>query len=156
RALIVAALADGASTLAGALDSDDTRVMVDALGRLGIAVAHDPAVSTISVTGCAGRIPASTAELFAANSGTSLRFLTALVALGRGTCRLAATRRMRQRPIADLLAALAGLGADARSDQGTGCPPVTVRADGLDGGYAFVKGDVSSQFLSGLLMVLPY
>jgi 3-phosphoshikimate 1-carboxyvinyltransferase len=63
---------------------------------------------------------------------------------------------MRQRPVADLLAALNGLGADARSDLGTGCPPVTVRASGLDGGFAFVKGDVSSQFLSGLLMALPY
>jgi 3-phosphoshikimate 1-carboxyvinyltransferase len=63
---------------------------------------------------------------------------------------------MRQRPVADLLAALNGLGADSRSDLGTGCPPVTIRAGGLDGGFAFVKGDVSSQFLSGLLMALPY
>jgi 3-phosphoshikimate 1-carboxyvinyltransferase len=156
RALIVAALADGASTLTGALDSDDTRVMVDSLGRLGIAVAHDPAAATIGVTGCGGSIPARQAELFVANSGTSLRFLTALAALGRGTYRLDGTPRMRQRPVADLLQALAGLGADARSELGTGCPPVTVQASGLDGGYALVKGDVSSQFLSGLLMALPY
>jgi 3-phosphoshikimate 1-carboxyvinyltransferase len=156
RTLIVAALADGPSTLTGALDSDDTRVMVDALGRLGIAVAHDPAAATIGVNGCGGTIPARQAELFVANSGTSLRFLTALVALGRGTYRLDGTPRMRQRPVADLLQALAGLGADARSELGTGCPPVTVEASGLDGGYAFVKGDVSSQFLSGLLMALPY
>jgi 3-phosphoshikimate 1-carboxyvinyltransferase len=156
RALIVAALADGSSTLTGALDSDDTRVMVDALGRLGIAVAHDPAAATIGVSGCGGAIPARQAELFVANSGTSLRFLTALVALGQGTYRLDGTPRMRQRPVADLLQALAGLGADARSELGTGCPPVTVQASGLDGGYAFVKGDVSSQFLSGLLMALPY
>src|SRR5205085_7738768 len=63
---------------------------------------------------------------------------------------------MRERPVADLLQALNGLGSDARSDLETGCPPVTVRASGLDGGNAFVKGDVSSQFLSGLLMALPY
>ncbi len=63
---------------------------------------------------------------------------------------------MRQRPVADLLLALNGLGADCKSDLGTGCPPVTVKASGLDGGFAFVKGDVSSQFLSGLLMALPY
>jgi 3-phosphoshikimate 1-carboxyvinyltransferase len=155
RALIVAALADGASTLTGALDSDDTRVMVDSLARLGIAVAHDPAAATIGVSGCGGHIPASEADLFVANSGTSLRFLTALAALGRGKYRLDGTPRMRQRPVADLLQALAGLGADARSDLGTGCPPVTVAASGLDGGYAFVKGDVSSQFLSALLMALP-
>ncbi len=156
RALIVAALADGASTLTGALDSDDTRVMVESLRRLGIAVEHDPASATIRVPGCGGRIPAAEAELFVANSGTSLRFLTAMVATGQGTYRLDGTPRMRQRPVADLLQALNGLGADATSDLGTGCPPVTVRASGLDGGYAFVKGDVSSQFLSGLLMALPY
>ncbi len=155
RALIVAALADGASTLTGALDSDDTRVMVDSLRRLGIAVAHDPAVATIRVEGCGGAIPAKEADLYVANSGTSLRFLTAMAATGRGTYRLDGNPRMRQRPVSDLLMTLNGLGADARSDLNTGCPPVTVRASGLDGGYAFVKGDVSSQFLSGLLMALP-
>jgi 3-phosphoshikimate 1-carboxyvinyltransferase len=156
RALIVAALADGATTLTGALDSEDTRVMVDSLQRLGIAVAHDPLAATLGVTGCGGTIPAEQANLFVANSGTSLRFLTALATLGRGTYTLDGSPRMRQRPVADLLSALAGLGADLRSDLGTGCPPVTVHAGGLDGGFAFVKGNVSSQFLSGLLMALPY
>jgi 3-phosphoshikimate 1-carboxyvinyltransferase len=156
RALIVAALADGPSTLVGALDSDDTRVMVDSLQKLGIEVEHDPATSEIRVRGCANKIPRNQADLFVANSGTSLRFLTAMVSTASGTYRLDGSARMRQRPVADLLQALNGLGADARSDLGTGCPPVTVRASGLDGGYAFVKGDVSSQFLSGLLMALPY
>ncbi len=156
RALIIASLAEGRSRLTGALDSEDTRVMVEALKQLGIAVSHDAAASTIDVTGSLGRIPAKQADLFAANSGTSLRFLTALVALGHGKYRVDGLPRMRQRPVSDLLAALNGLGAVARSDAGTGCPPVTVQASGLDGGYAFVRGDVSSQFLSGLLMVLPY
>ena len=156
RALIVAALADGASTLTGALDSDDTRVMVDSLGRLGIRVEHDPAASVITIQGCANKIPRNEADLFVANSGTSLRFLTAMVATASGTFRLDGSPRMRQRPVADLLQALNGLGAVAGSDLGTGCPPLTVKASGLDGGYAFVKGDVSSQFLSGLLMALPY
>ena len=156
RALIVAALAEGKSHLTGALDSDDTRVMVEALQALGIDVSHDPSSSTIDVTGSLGRVPAKQAELFVANSGTSLRFLTALVALGHGTYRLDGVPRMRQRPVSDLLAALNGLGAVATSDLGNGCPPVTVEASGIDGGYAFVKGDVSSQFLSGLLMALPY
>src|SRR3954451_7877565 len=80
RALIVAAMADGPSTLTGALDSEDTRVMVDSLRRLGIGVEHDVASSTIRVQGCGGTFPASTAELFVANSGTSLRFLTAMLA----------------------------------------------------------------------------
>ena len=156
RALIVAAMADGPSVLTCALDSEDTRVMVESLRRLGIAVEHDPAAATIRVPGCGGAIPARDATLEVANSGTSLRFLTAMLAAGQGTYRLDGTPRMRQRPVADLLAALNGLGADARSDLGTGCPPVTIQASGLDGGFAFVKGDVSSQFLSGLLMALPY
>src|SRR5918998_1253952 len=155
RALVVAALADGASTLTGALDSEDTRVMVEGLRRLGLAVEHDPGAATIAVRGCGGRLPATDAALFVANSGTTLRFLTAMVATGTGTFRLDGSPRMRQRPVGYLLMALNGLGSDARSDLGNGCPPVTVRADGLDGGYALVKGDVSSQFLSGLLMALP-
>ncbi len=156
RALIIAALADGPSTLTGALDSDDTRVMVDSLQKLGIAVEHDPATCTIQVQGCGNKIPKNQADLYVANSGTSLRFLTAMVATGSGTFRLDGTPRMRQRPVMDLLQALNGLGADAVSDLGTECPPVTIKASGLDGGYAFVRGDVSSQFLSGLLMALPY
>ena len=156
RALIVAALAEGNSTLTGALDSEDTQVMVEALGKLGIKVDHDPLAATIHVKGSANKIPARSADLFVANSGTSLRFLAALVSTASGEYRLDGTARMRERPVADLLQALNGLGADATSDLGTGCPPITVKASGLDGGYAFVRGDVSSQFLSGLLMALPY
>ena len=149
-------MADGPSVLTGALDCDDTRVMVDSLRRLGMDVEHDVPSATIRVAGCGGNIPARSASLEVANSGTSLRFLTAMLATGQGTYHLDGTPRMRQRPVADLLGALNGLGADACSDLGTGCPPVTIRASGLDGGFAFVKGDVSSQFLSGLLMALPY
>src|SRR5262249_34662369 len=96
------------------------------------------------------------ANLSVANSGTSLRFLTAMLATGQGTYHLDGTPRMRQRPVSDLLMALNGLGAKTHSDHDTGCPPVTIEARGLAGGYAFVRGDVSSQFLSGLLMALPY
>ena len=156
RALIVAALADGKSTLTGALDSDDTRVMVDSLQRLGISVTHNRAQESIRVNGCGGRFPVIEAKLSIANSGTSLRFLTAMVATGQGTFHLDGSPRMRERPVADLLLALNGLGADCQSDLGTGCPPVTVKTGGLEGGFAFVKGDVSSQFLSALLMALPY
>jgi 3-phosphoshikimate 1-carboxyvinyltransferase len=156
RALIVAALAKGATTLTGALDSEDTRVLVRALQTLGLNVEHLPEERTIRIDGRGGAIPAAEASLDLANSGTSLRFLTAMLATARGTFHLDGSPRMRQRPIRDLLTALNGLGADAASDNGTGCPPVTIRANGLDGGFAFVRGDVSSQFLSGLLMALPY
>jgi 3-phosphoshikimate 1-carboxyvinyltransferase len=156
RALICAALAEGESILRGALDSEDTQVMVDSLQRLGIAIDHDRTVCTIRVAGCGGKIPASTADLFIANSGTSVRFLTALAALGNGKCRLDGTTRMRERPIRDLLEGLKQLGIRAESELGNGCPPVIVTASGMPGGTAHIRGDVSSQFLSGLLMAAPY
>ena len=156
RALVCAALARGTSTLSGALDSDDTRVMIDALSKLGIGVEVDLAARTLTVTGCAGQIPAQAAELYVANSGTTVRFLTALVALGQGTFRLDGSARMRERPIQDLLDALAQCGIDARSTSGSGCPPVEIRASGLTGGHVQMRGDVSSQFLSGLLLAAPY
>jgi 3-phosphoshikimate 1-carboxyvinyltransferase len=180
RALICAALADGDSTLSGALESEDTRVMVEALRRLGIAVTHDLPSRTIRLTGCGGRLPTilaqmgvadiSDSQMFntwielrrppiqidVANSGTSLRFLTALLTLGQGTFRLDGSPRMRQRPVQDLLDALAQLGGQAASELGTGCPPVVLTAHGLPGGKATIAGSVSSQFLSGLLMAAPY
>ncbi len=155
RAMVCAALAQGDSTLAGALDSDDTRVMIDGLRRLGIRVEHDPATAEIRVAGCQGCPPAAGAKLFVGNSGTTIRFLTALVSLGHGTFRLDGVARMRQRPIGDLLDALVQLGADARAESPGRCPPVVVRAQGLPGGRATVAGDISSQFLSGLLLAAP-
>ena len=156
RALVCAALADGISTLRGSLDSEDTQVMIAALRQLGISIKTDGPRETLSIVGCAGRLPASAGDLFVANSGTTVRFLTALVALGKGRYRLDGTPRMRERPIRDLLDALAQLGVDAKSEADTGCPPVVIEAAGLAGGRSTVRGDVSSQFLSGLLMAAPY
>jgi 3-phosphoshikimate 1-carboxyvinyltransferase len=156
RALICAALADGVSTLEGALDSEDTRVMIDSLGRLGIRVESADNGRTLTIHGCGGDIPANRADLYIANSGTSVRFLTALAALGHGTYRLDGTPRMRERPIQDLLDGLSQLGVQAKSEAASGCPPVVVNAGGLRGGAARVRGDVSSQFLSGLLLAAPY
>ncbi|MCY2934004.1 MAG: 3-phosphoshikimate 1-carboxyvinyltransferase [Planctomycetota bacterium] len=156
RALIIAALAEGKTQLTGALDSQDTQVLIRALNAVGIPTVHDPIAYTIDVVGQAGSIPAASANLDLANSGTSLRFLTAMLALGHGKYTLDGSARMRQRPIADLLAALNRVGAIARSEANTGCPPVLLDADGLQGGFVGVRGDVSSQFLSGLLMALPY
>ncbi|HZZ71667.1 MAG TPA: 3-phosphoshikimate 1-carboxyvinyltransferase [Pirellulales bacterium] len=156
RALACAALAEGESRLTGALDSEDTQVMVDSLRRLGIAVQHDPEQAALTIAGCGGRIPNQGAELFVGNSGTTIRFLTALVALGAGTFRLDGVPRMRERPIADLLATLQEFGVDAQSETDNGRPPVVVRAAGLRGGASTVRGDISSQFLSGLLLAAPY
>jgi 3-phosphoshikimate 1-carboxyvinyltransferase len=155
RALACAALARGTSTLLGVLASEDTAVMIDALAQLGIAIRVDDARHVAKVTGCGGRIPATAADLYVANSGTTVRFLTALVSLGHGTFRLHGTPRMHQRPIEDLLAALAALGVRAESEAGNGCPPVVVHAAGLAAANTTIRGDVSSQFLSGLLMAAP-
>jgi 3-phosphoshikimate 1-carboxyvinyltransferase len=156
RALICAALADGPSLLRGALDSDDTRVMIDALRQVGLQVEHDREAKTIQIVGCGGKIPATEAELYIGNSGTTVRFLTAFLALGHGKFRLHGTPRMHQRPIQDLIDALAALGCRAVSETDNGCPPVIVDAQGLRGGATSVRSDVSSQFLSGLLMAAPY
>jgi 3-phosphoshikimate 1-carboxyvinyltransferase len=156
RALVCAALADGVSLLHGALDSEDTQVMAAALDQLGIRQSHDRVRNTVEVQGCGGQIPASRAELFVANSGTTVRFLTALAVLGRGEFLLDGSPRMRERPIQDLLDGLNALGSDAQSTLNTGCPPVRVRAAGLPGGQASIRGDISSQFLSALLMAAPY
>jgi 3-phosphoshikimate 1-carboxyvinyltransferase len=160
RALILAALSDPGhgSELHGALQSEDTEIMIEALRTLSFRVRLDWAAGVVGV--CRGPsacpIPARNAELFVANSGTSMRFLTALVSLGRGRFRLDGVSRMRQRPMEDLLAALRQLGVDARSERGDGLPPVIVESQGLSGGRVRLQGAVSSQFLSGLLMAAPF
>jgi 3-phosphoshikimate 1-carboxyvinyltransferase len=156
RALPIAALAEGESILTGALFSDDTRYMAAALNLLGIRVTGDPDAQSFTVHGCGGLIPEAEADLFLGNSGTSMRFLAAMVALGDGTYRLDGVPRMRERPIQPLLSALAQLGVDATSDEGTGCPPITIRAHGLPGGTTTLAGNKSSQYFTGLLMAAPY
>lgn len=156
RALVCAALARGSSTLTGALDSEDTQVMVDSLARLGIRVESADEGQTLVVHGCGGQIPSANADLFVGNSGTTIRFLTALCALGSGTFRLDGVSRMRERPIGDLLAALGQLGANIDCEQQPGFPPVVVHGSGLAGGQAVIRGDISSQFLSAVLMAAPY
>ncbi|MCA9058275.1 MAG: 3-phosphoshikimate 1-carboxyvinyltransferase, partial [Planctomycetaceae bacterium] len=158
RALILAALADGNTYLTGVLDSEDTRVMVDSLRRLGFDVQQDLRGCTCVVAGRGGRIPAESADLWLQNSGTSIRFLTALCALGTGKYRLDGIARMRQRPIGDLVRSLTALGAHISFEQpDSDCPPVLI--DGIcgrfTGGQASIAGNISSQFLSALLMSAP-
>lgn len=155
RALLLAALAEGRSVLTGALYSDDTRHMAAALRTLGVPVTEDEARARFVVDGRAGTFPSQGATVNVGAAGTAARFLTAALPLGRGEFLLDGVARMRERPIAPLLDALARLGADARSVRGNGCPPVLVRARGLTGGACEVRGDISSQFLSALLLVGP-
>jgi 3-phosphoshikimate 1-carboxyvinyltransferase len=100
-------------------------------------------------------VPAAEATLDCAASGTTIRFLSAVCAIGHGTYRLDGTPRMRKRPIGDLLEALQSLGVDATAESPGGCPPVVIRSRGLRGGAASVRGSTSSQFASGLAMVAP-
>ncbi|MGH2558010.1 MAG: 3-phosphoshikimate 1-carboxyvinyltransferase [Thermomicrobiales bacterium] len=155
RALLVAALADGESELTGALHSDDTRYMAGALNDLGIEVESDEPGECFHVRGGGGTFPAEQADLFVGNSGTTMRFLTAALPLGRGRYRIDGVPRMRQRPIAPLLQALNDLGANAASETGTDCPPVAVEANGLRGGRTAMAGDQSSQYFTGLLLAAP-
>jgi 3-phosphoshikimate 1-carboxyvinyltransferase len=156
RALIIAALAEGESVVRGVLDSDDTRHMVAALERLGFTIRRHCRAATIEIGGRGGLIPAPGADLFGGNAGTTVRFLTSLVALGSGRFRIDGDARMRERPIQDLLDALTALGVVAASERGNGCPPVIVEAEGIPGGEARLAGGVSSQFTSSILLVAPY
>ena len=155
RALVCAALADGESLLTGALDSQDTRVMAAGLQALGVGVDADWTSGAIRVRGTAGRISAPEGTIDCAASGTTMRFLSAVCALGHGAFRLDGTTRMRQRPIGDLLDALRALGVEAVAESPGGCPPVVIRSRGIEGGLARVRGGTSSQFASGLAMIAP-
>ena len=155
RALVCAALARGESLLTGVLDSQDTRVMAAGLAALGIGVLADWSRGEVRVAGAGGTVPAAEATLDCAASGTTIRFLSTVCAIGHGTYRLDGTPRMRKRPIGDLLEALQSLGVDATAESPGGCPPVVIRSRGLRGGAASVRGSTSSQFASGLAMVAP-
>lgn len=157
RALVCAALATGPSRLSGVLDSEDTTVMIEAWQQLGLSIQHDRASSQIEMVGCGGKLPNNQAQLFVANSGTTIRFLTAALSACPGRFELDGVARMRQRPIGDLLAALQQLGANVCSlnADDSRCPPVLIESNGLRGGLAQVAGNISSQFLSGLMMAAP-
>ena len=152
RALVLAALARGESRLTGVLHSVDTHVMLEALTTLGISITENSSGQALTIVGCEGLLPSPGAELHLENSGTSIRFLTAMVSLGNSRFTLDGNARMQERPIIDLVDALAQLGVAIECPGGTGCPPVQVDASGLAGGRATLGGSVSSQYLSALLM----
>ena len=153
RALIAAALAPGESILANALKAEDTELTAQALAGLGADL--DWQGHTIRVLGTGGHLKPVADPIFLGNSGTSMRFLTAVVALGSGTYRLTGTPRLCERPMGELLEALNNLGVQATSEQGNGCPPVTVTGGSFTGGITRLSGAVSSQFLSALLLIGP-
>ena len=157
RALLVAALARGTSTVTGALFSDDTRYMCNALQKLGVEIHADEKQARFDIHGNGGDIPVSNAELYIGNSGTTSRSLTAYVSLGRGKFVIDGDAPMRHgRPIADLLDALTQIGVSARSQFDNGHLPVIIEANGLEGGKTRLDVSKSSQFLTALLLIAPY
>ncbi len=160
RALVLAVLNSRttACVLTGALQSEDTEIMVDCLRRLGFRITTDWPRQRIFVNRSESEriIPAEEAELYVGNSGTTVRFLTAMLGLGTGRYRLDGVNRMRERPIQDLIDALSLLGVRCTSEHGTGCPPIVIEANGWHSNQIPVRGDVSSQFLSGLLLAAPF
>src|SRR6266508_655262 len=154
RALLIASLADGATRLTNALFSDDSKYFEKALQTLGFHIQLDETDHEMTVTGLGGKIPATRAELFIGNAGTAARFLSAFLTLGNGEYVLDGEPRMRERPIGDLVNALAPLGANLETVNN--CPPVKIFASGLAGGKTKIAGNISSQLLSALLMIAPY
>ncbi|HEX6239825.1 MAG TPA: 3-phosphoshikimate 1-carboxyvinyltransferase [Polyangiales bacterium] len=155
RALVLAALARGESLLTGALFSDDTRYMAGALRALGVSVDEDPARATFRVQGVDGRVPSAHAQCFVGNAGTAARFLPVVMALGQGVYELDGIPRMRERPIAPLLDALAALGVRVETLGNPGCIPLRVHGGSLHGGNVTLPGHISSQYISGLMMGGP-
>jgi 3-phosphoshikimate 1-carboxyvinyltransferase len=154
RVLLLAALADGHTEIGNLLVADDVERMCDALTELGVPISRD--ADAVRVRGCAGRFPNLEADLFLGNAGTAFRPLTAALALNGGHYRLSGVARMHERPIGDLVDALAGVGADIRYAAKAGYPPLEIFPGTLRRGEPVrVSGSVSSQFLTALLMALP-
>ncbi|MGA0375388.1 MAG: 3-phosphoshikimate 1-carboxyvinyltransferase [bacterium] len=156
RVLLLAMLSEGETFIENLLDSDDVRRMIDALAKLKISYEEDRPGKKIRVKGEGGRIPVDKAELFLGNAGTAIRPLTAALTLGHGRFVLDGIERMRERPIQDLLDGLNQLGAQVRSINNSGCPPVEIIANGLPGGVTKLSGAISSQYLSAILLTSPY
>ena len=154
RVLLLAALSDGVTEVHDLLDSDDTRHMLAALRTLGVGV-EDRGNNHWRIGGVGGAFPVKQAELFLGNAGTAFRPLTAALALAGGDYVLKGVARMHERPIGDLVDALQQLGAQIDYLGNPGFPPLHVHPAALAGDRAQVRGNVSSQFLTGLLMALP-
>jgi len=166
RALLIASLAEGKTRLTNALFSDDSLYFAKALQSLGFDIQMDEKKLEITINGLGGIIPEAKANLFIGNAGTAARFLTAFLTLGNGEYIVDGDSRMRERPIGDLIDALIHLGANLHPALAEGnswkvdpshiYPPIRIIASGLCGGKTQIAGDISSQFLSAILMVAPY
>ena len=154
RALLIAALAKGISTLRNPLFSDDTKYMRLALEQFGVSVKQENCAFVVSGTG--GNIKCPRNEISIGLAGTTMRFLTTFAALSPGTTQLTGEKRMLERPISDLLKALHQIGVNARSVKNNGCPPLEIPGGGIPGGEINLAGNNSSQYLTSILLSAPY
>lgn len=154
RILLLAALANGKTFVRNLLISDDTTQMLTALGTLGIKI-NQISKNDYSVEGGSGKFPVKQADLFLGNAGTAFRPLVAVLAVMGGHYRLSGVSRMHERPIADLVDALRQLNASITYLNNEGFPPLEINPAEIHNKIIAIKGNVSSQFLSGLLMALP-
>ena len=160
RILLLAALARGVTRIEGLLEADDVDRMLEALHALGIPVERAKEEGVTIVYGAAGAFPVKRASLSLGNAGTAFRPLTAALAFSGGDYQLAGAQRMHERPISDLVDALRAIGADVRYAAREGYPPLGIGPGKMRAGSAMtspiaIRGDVSSQFVSALLMALP-
>ncbi len=155
RALLLAALATGTTTLTNLLNSDDVSYMLNSLDALGVSFTLDADGTKCVLNGVGGPFRSNTLELFLGNAGTAMRPLCAALCLGRGSYTLTGEKRMEERPIGDLVTALQMAGADISYLKNTGYPPLRINATGLQGGMLSIDGTVSSQFLTAYLMAAP-
>ncbi|MEM2905823.1 MAG: 3-phosphoshikimate 1-carboxyvinyltransferase [Candidatus Bathyarchaeia archaeon] len=154
RALVIAALASTPSVLLDASLSEDTARLIDAFRQFGVRVEEDD--GRLAVAGTAGKLAVPSGVINVGDAGTAMRFLVGVACLARGKTVLNGDRRMRERPIQDLLDALEPLGVHAYAVNGDGCPPVVVEGGSFEGGETVLRGETSSQYLSSILMVAPY
>ena len=155
RVLLLAALAEGTTQVRNLLESDDTNHMLNALSTLGAGIDLSDDGLQCKVTGLGGAFPESEATLFLGNSGTTMRSLCAAICAGKGRYTLTGEPRMLERPIGDLVDALQQVGARIAYTGAEGCPPLDITACGLAGGTVRIRGNISSQYLTGMLMAAP-
>lgn len=155
RAWVLSALARGETRLLHPLWSDDTFYMMRALRGFGVEMRGAEGDSSVTVRGAGGKFPARDADVFVGNSGTTIRFLSAASALGNGGFSFSGIDRMKERPIQDLVDALRSVGAEIDYAEREGFPPIVVHGKGLRGGNLRIRGNVSSQYLTAVLLAAP-
>jgi len=153
RILIATALSDGTCKIENALTSDDTELTIESLRLMGVNIKIDS--DKIIVNGTRGRLTGSD-KLYLGNSGTGMRFFTALAAMAEGRSVLTGNARMKERPISNLIDGLKQLGVKIRSLKKRGYPPVEVIGRSIEGGHISLNCDISSQYLSAILLIAPY